>query len=140
MYQLHKIVFPLIVPVIKGLLKYLKSAFVADDWRWMYMGHSRFIVTSNILVPITVSWNDVFIIKIDCYMKMNNWTANDHHSLKVKDIIWQDHRSLSFYFLSVRTCAVCVCVFALHATILITQTCRSIFRYRYVKCTAWCHE
>ena len=37
------------------------------------------------------------------------WTFNDHQSLKIKDIIWQDHRYLSFYFF-VYLCGVCVSV------------------------------
>ena len=32
------------------------------------------------------------------------WTANDHHSIKVKYISLQDHRFLSFTFLSIRAC------------------------------------
>ena len=41
-------------------------------------------------------------------MTINDWTANDH-SLKVKDIIWQDLRFLSFYFF------VCPCAVGLSA-------------------------
>ena len=41
-------------------------------------------------------------------MTIKDWTANDH-SLKVKDIIWQDLRFLSFYF----SVCPCVCLSAL---------------------------
>ena len=57
-----------------------------------------------------------------------NWTANDH-SPKVKDIIC---------LLSVRVTCVCLSVRALYAPVLITQPCRSTFRY--IICTAWCHK
>ena len=63
------------------------------------------------------------------------WTAKDH-SPKVKDIIWQDLRSLS---VCVSVCLdVCLSVRRLYATVLITQTWRSTVRLMI--CTAWCRK
>ena len=62
--------------------------------------------------------------------------CNDH-SPTVEDIIWQDLRSLWFYFSVYQCVFLCVCIRALYATVLITQQCRFIFRQKL--CTAWCH-
>ena len=59
------------------------------------------------------------------------WTANDH-SLKVEDKMWEDLRSFCRY-ISVCLC-VCVSVQVLYSTVLITQTCQSIFRWHFM---AW---
>ena len=50
----------------------------------------------------------VYSVNVAFYNR-GSWTANDQ-SLKVKDITWQDLRSSVFTFLSVRACALCVCV------------------------------
>ena len=58
-------------------------------------------------------------------------------TVTVKDIIWQDHRSHSFYFF-VCPCSVCLSFCALYVRDLITQTRR--FTFRSTSWTAWCRN
>ena len=91
------------------------------DWLVTVLGWQ--IGLSNIFIRV-LAWT------------FNFWTANDH-SLKLKGIIWQDLRYLSFYFSVCPCVCMCLSVRTIYATVLITQTCRSLFRFHV--CTAWCH-
>ena len=91
--------------------------------------HSRQFVSAQVSQEINFF---LLVLPMFCNIFLC-WTANDHHSLKAKDIIWQDHRSFSFYFF-VCPCDVCLCVCQRsvgHSFVLIRpcwfQKCNQIF-------------
>ena len=74
----------------------------------LFCSYFRDVPTAECCLSLCLIFDVLWLLYGNAEFCNVNWTANDH-SLKLKYIIWQDLRSLSFYSF-VCPCGVCLCV------------------------------
>ena len=128
---MKKKIYLLLLFVLCKITESSENLFLRQSWGWWTNQESTVCFScTNFSVSICCITYVMFIFLVfqtvfEKWCFQTYWTANDH-SWKIADFYINDFRSLSFYF-SVRL-SVHMSVHAMYATVLITQTCQSVFR------------